>query len=78
MFVSADGQIPEGAMSVTNREMQKMSPGDQLEFNKWIRANAVVGAIFAVGMLAMAFAGGNSPSHHDAAFMGPTTVAASK
>ncbi len=46
------------------REFQNMSPEDQLTFNRWIRANAVVGSIFAVGMLAMALIGGSNPVGH--------------
>jgi len=65
-------------MSAAMREFQKMSPGDQLEFNKWIRANAVVGSIFAIALLGMALVGGNSTGHGDAALVGPTTIAASK
>ncbi len=45
-----------------SREFQNMSPKDQLTFNRWIRANAVVGSIFAVAMLAMALMG-NSVGH---------------
>ncbi len=45
------------------REFQNMSPEDQLTFNRWIRANAVVGSIFAVGMLAMALIGSNPVGH---------------
>jgi hypothetical protein len=71
-------QITEGAMSVAMREFQKLSSKDQLEFNKWIRANAVVGSIFAVALLAMALVGGDPMGRDDAALIGPTTIAASK
>jgi hypothetical protein len=42
------------------REYQKLSPEDQRTFDRWLKANAILGAIFAVGMLAMALAGINS------------------
>jgi len=49
----------------TSRELQNMSPEDQLTFDGWIRANAVVGSIFAIGMLAMAVVGSNSVTRPD-------------
>ena len=48
-----------------SREFQNMSPEDQHTFDRWITANAVVGSIFAVGMLAMAVMGSNSVRHAD-------------
>jgi hypothetical protein len=44
----------------TLREFQKMTTDDQREFNKWVNANAVVGSLLAVGLLAMALAGARS------------------
>ena len=41
-------------------EYEKMSPEDRRKFDKWIGANAILGAVCAVGILAMAFAGFNS------------------
>jgi len=35
----------------------KLSPEDQHTFNRWLKANAIVGAIFAIGLIAMALAG---------------------
>ena len=49
----------------TSRELQNMSPEDRLTFDGWIRANAVVGSIFAIGMLAMAVMGSNSVTRPD-------------
>jgi hypothetical protein len=49
----------------TSRELQNMSPEDQLTFDGWVRANAVVGSIFAIGMLAMAVMGSNSATRPD-------------
>jgi hypothetical protein len=36
---------------------QKMSPNEQREFNRWLKANTILGSILAIGMLAMALAG---------------------
>jgi hypothetical protein len=41
--------------------------GSSRDFDRWLKANAVVGSILAIGMLAMAFAGLN--------FAGPPEVA---
>jgi hypothetical protein len=43
------------------------------EFDKWLKANAVLGSVLAIGMLAMAVAGLNSAGRHDA----PTEVVSS-
>jgi hypothetical protein len=40
---------------------------DQLTFNRWLKANAVVGLILAAGLVAMAVAGSNSAERRDAA-----------
>jgi hypothetical protein len=42
------------------REYQKLSPEGQRAFDRWLKTNAIFGAILAVGMLAMALAGINS------------------
>jgi hypothetical protein len=47
-------------------EYEKMSPEDRRKFDKWIGANAILGAVCAVGILAMAFAGFNSLGRSDA------------
>ena len=44
-------------------EYEKMSPEDRRKFDKWIGANAILGAVCAAGILAMAFAGVNSAGH---------------
>ena len=49
------------------QEYERMSPEDRRTFDRWISANAILGAVFAVGMLAMAVAGTNSPGQPDAA-----------
>ena len=38
------------------REYRKLSPEDRRTFDRWINANAVIGFIFAAGIIAMAFA----------------------
>src|SRR5262249_60279174 len=40
---------------------------DQREFDRWLKANAIVALIMAVGMLAMALAGPNSSGRPDSA-----------
>jgi hypothetical protein len=35
------------------------------EFDRWLRANAVIGSMLAIGMLAMALAGLNSVGRQD-------------
>ena len=47
-------------------EYEKMSPEDRRKFDKWIGANAILGAVCAVGILAMAFASLTSPGRSDA------------
>ena len=41
--------------------MGKDDPRSSPGFDRWLKANAVVGSILAIGMLAMALAGLNSP-----------------
>jgi hypothetical protein len=36
---------------------KSMSPEDQTTFNRWLKANAIVGLILTVGIVAMAVAG---------------------
>jgi len=44
-----------------SQQYERMSPEDQRTFDCWIRANAIFGAVLAVGILAMAVAGFNAP-----------------
>jgi hypothetical protein len=39
------------------REYQALSPEDQREFDKWLKANAILGALFGIGLLTMALTG---------------------
>jgi hypothetical protein len=40
-------------------------PSNPREFDRWIKANAAIGSIFAIGILAMAAAGLNSGGQQD-------------
>jgi hypothetical protein len=46
---------------------QRMSREDQRTFNRWLKANAILGLIFAAGIIAMALAGSRSVGPRDAA-----------
>jgi hypothetical protein len=46
---------------------RRLSPEDQRTFNRWLKANAIVGAVFAAGIVAMALIGSRSVGPHDAA-----------
>jgi hypothetical protein len=50
-----------------SRTYMKMSPEDQRTFDRWLKANAIIGLIFAVGIIAMAVAGFNSGGSRGAA-----------
>ena len=54
---------------------QRMSPKEQREFNRWLKANTILGSILAIGMLAMALAGSNSIGRSDAAMAATPSVA---
>src|SRR5262245_45866525 len=43
------------------RQYRAMSPEDRHTFDRWLKANAVVGSIFAAGLFAMALAGSMGP-----------------
>ena len=42
------------------REYQKMSADDRRTFDRWLKANAIIGLVFAAGIIAMAMAGSRS------------------
>jgi hypothetical protein len=44
---------------------EKLSPEDQHTFNRWLKANAIGGAIFAIALIAMALAGSRSAVPRD-------------
>lgn len=58
----------------SSRHRKRMSAEDQLTFNRWLKANTIVGLIFAAGLVAMAVAGSNSVGRLDAAIADPTKV----
>ena len=60
----------------SSRIDQKMSPKEQREFDRWLKTNAILGSILAIGMLAMALAG--SAGRSDEAMAARPIVAASK
>jgi len=45
---------------------EKLSPEDQHTFNRWLKANAIEGAIFAIALIAMALSGSRSVGPRDA------------
>ena len=50
--------------------IEKWSPQDWREFDRWIRANAIIGSLLAAGLLAMAVAGAPSAGSGDTAAAG--------
>jgi hypothetical protein len=42
------------------QQAKKLSPADQLTFNRWLKGNAVVAFILAAGLVAMVMSGSNS------------------
>jgi len=50
--------------------VEKWSPQDGREFDRWIRANAIIGSLLAAGLLAMAVAGVPSAGSGDTAAAG--------
>ena len=45
---------------------KRMSAEDQRTFNRWLKANAIVGAIFWTGLIALVLAGSRSVGPRDA------------
>jgi hypothetical protein len=50
-----------------DRRFIPLSREDQREFDRWLKANAILGLIIAVGLIAMAVAGSNSVGRPDSA-----------
>jgi hypothetical protein len=50
--------------------VEKWSPQDWREFDRWIKANAIIGSLLAVGLFAMAVAGAPSAGSGDTATAG--------
>jgi hypothetical protein len=53
---------------------KRMSPENQRAFNRWLKANAILGSIFAAGVIAMAVAGSMSVGSRDAAVASTTSA----
>ena len=56
-----------------SQQYEKMSPEDQRTFDRLIGANAIFGAVLAVGILAMAVAGSKAPGSDAAMSASPQT-----
>ncbi len=50
--------------------IEKWSPQDWREFDRWIKANAIIGSLIAAGLFAMAVAGAPSGGSVDTAAAG--------
>jgi hypothetical protein len=50
--------------------IEKWSPQDWREFDRWIKANAIIGSLLAAGLFAMAVAGAPSLGPGDTAAAG--------
>ena len=60
------------------RQYRAMSPEDRRTFDRWLKANAVIGSIFAAGLFAMALAGAAGPRDPTAAINIDASKVASK
>ena len=62
------GCVPPTEGLLEKRDIvEKWSPQDWREFDRWIKANAIIGSLLAAGLLAMAVAGAPSAGSGDAA-----------
>ena len=50
-----------------SRNYMRMLPEDRRTFDRWLKANAILSLIFALGIIAMAVAGFNSGAPREAA-----------
>ena len=50
-----------------DRRFTSLSPEDQREFDRWVKANAILGLIIAGGLVAMALVGSTSMGRPDSA-----------
>ena len=55
--------------------VEKWSPQDWREFDRWIKANAIIGSLLAAGLFAMAVAGVLSAGSGDTAAAGNSSSA---
>jgi hypothetical protein len=54
--------------------LKRMSAEDQRSFNRWLKANAILGSIFTAGIIAMTVAGSMSAGPRDAAVASSTSA----
>jgi hypothetical protein len=65
------GCVPQTEGVLQKRDIvEKWSPQDWREFDRWIKANAIVGSLLAAGLFAMAVAGVPSAGPADTAAAG--------
>ena len=57
---------------------KRMSPEDRSTFDRWLKANAIVGLILTVGIVAMAVAGSRSTGQRDVGTASMTRASAVK
>jgi hypothetical protein len=57
------------------RQYKDMSGEDQRTFDRWLKANLVIGSIIAAGIVAMALAGSNALGPRSAVANDPVTTA---
>ena len=62
MFIRRIGAVEKGKLA---QQYKAMSPEDQRTFNRWLKANTIVGVMLAAGLVAMALAGSNSVGRRD-------------
>jgi hypothetical protein len=67
VLVAQEGCVMWNGLS---QQYERMSLQDQRTFDRWISANAIFGAVLALGILAMAVAGFHAPGP-DAAIASP-------
>jgi hypothetical protein len=73
------GILSSGRGALVHHRFTPLSPQDQREFDRWLKANAVLGLIIAAGLLAMALAGSNSGGRsHSAATDAPKSLDVAK
>ena len=61
--------LTEGVLEKRD-SVEKWSPQDWREFDRWIKANAIIGSLLAAGLFAMAVAGVPSAGSGDTAAAG--------
>ena len=71
MLSMLPGCVPRTEGPLEKRDIiEKWSPQDWREFDRWIKANAIIGSLLAAGLFAMAVAGAPSAGPGDTAAAG--------